>query len=133
MTRNCPPGENPARELFWKRVDEANQTYLDEGLPGWNTDRGKIYVLRGQPESVEKAEAIIAERPYDVEIWRYPAEEGLPRTYAFRRQQLSWFFTEADPAPPAEGEPWMLTYKNQQRDGHRFVLETEPLKSIVSL
>ena len=45
---------NEYRQLFWQRVQEANQKFLDSSRPGWMTDRGKIYVLYGPPTTIEE-------------------------------------------------------------------------------
>ena len=36
---------NEYRQSFWDRVREANEKFLDSAGPGWQTDRGKIYIL----------------------------------------------------------------------------------------
>jgi len=45
---------NEYRQLFWNRVKEANERFLDSSKPGWQTDRGKIYILYGPPEEVKE-------------------------------------------------------------------------------
>lgn len=45
---------NEYRQLFWQRVKEANEKFLDSAAPGWKTDRGKIYILYGPPEEVRE-------------------------------------------------------------------------------
>jgi GWxTD domain-containing protein len=44
---------NEYRQLFWTRVQEANEKFLDSAGPGWQTDRGKIYILYGPPDEVQ--------------------------------------------------------------------------------
>jgi GWxTD domain-containing protein len=46
--------ENEARLAFWTRVAEANRLFADTPLPGWKTDRGKIYILLGPPNETEE-------------------------------------------------------------------------------
>ena len=48
--------QNEARLGFWKRVAEANAQFTGSGKPGWKTDRGKIYILLGPPDDIEKDE-----------------------------------------------------------------------------
>lgn len=43
---------NEYRQLFWTRVREANEKFLDSPGPGWQTDRGKIYILYGPPDEI---------------------------------------------------------------------------------
>ncbi len=45
---------NEARLAFWTRVAEANRKFDDTPLPGWKTDRGKIYILLGPPDDTEQ-------------------------------------------------------------------------------
>ena len=45
---------NEYRQLFWNRVKEADEKFLDSPGPGWMTDRGKIYILYGPPEEVKE-------------------------------------------------------------------------------
>lgn len=46
--------ENEARIAFWNRVAEANRRFDDTPLPGWKTDRGKIFILLGSPDDKEE-------------------------------------------------------------------------------
>lgn len=46
--------ENEARLLFWSRVAEANRRFSDAVLPGWKTDRGKIFILLGPPNDIDE-------------------------------------------------------------------------------
>jgi GWxTD domain-containing protein len=46
--------ENEALNQYFSRVNAANQRFKDEGLPGWRTDRGEVFITLGPPdESVE--------------------------------------------------------------------------------
>ena len=45
---------NEYRQLFWNRVKEANEKFLDSAKPGWQTDRGKIYILYGPPDEMKE-------------------------------------------------------------------------------
>ena len=44
---------NEYRQSFWDRVRETNEKFLDSAGPGWQTDRGKIYILYGPPDEVQ--------------------------------------------------------------------------------
>ncbi|MGH9447081.1 MAG: GWxTD domain-containing protein, partial [Terriglobia bacterium] len=52
--RNPNPGdpENEAEEEFYRRVAYANEHYAS-GIPGWRTDRGRIYIMWGPPNEIE--------------------------------------------------------------------------------
>lgn len=45
--------ENEYRRMYWERVIQANVRFRDSTLPGWKTDRGKIFILLGEPNYVE--------------------------------------------------------------------------------
>ncbi len=48
--------QNEARLAFWQRVAAANAQFTGSGKPGWKTDRGKIYILLGPADDIEKDE-----------------------------------------------------------------------------
>lgn len=58
-TRRDPtPGtmENEYRRTYWGRVLDANRRFRDSTIPGWKTDRGKVFILLGEPDDVQKDE-----------------------------------------------------------------------------
>jgi GWxTD domain-containing protein len=44
--------ENEFREEYYERIAYANEHYAS-GIPGWKTDRGRIYITWGKPDEVE--------------------------------------------------------------------------------
>ena len=42
--------ENEALEAYFSRIAAANQRFRDEGLPGWRTDRGEVFIGLGEPD-----------------------------------------------------------------------------------
>ncbi len=44
--------ENEYREEYYERIAYANE-HFTSGIPGWKTDRGRIYIAWGKPDSVE--------------------------------------------------------------------------------
>jgi len=42
--------ENEFRDEFEKRLAYANLHFKSEGIPGWKTDRGRIYIYLGPPD-----------------------------------------------------------------------------------
>lgn len=60
----------------YKRIATANRTYgRTSTLPGWKTDRGRIYILLGEPQTVQKFETRSDVVP--TEVWFYQNKEGL--------------------------------------------------------
>lgn len=44
--------ENEYREEYYQRIAYANEKF-SSGIPGWRTDRGRIYIIHGKPDSIE--------------------------------------------------------------------------------
>jgi GWxTD domain-containing protein len=53
--RNPSPGspENEFKEEYYRRIAYANEHYAS-GIPGWKTDRGRIYILWGPPDEIDQ-------------------------------------------------------------------------------
>jgi GWxTD domain-containing protein len=53
--RNPNPGspENEFKEEYYRRIAYANEHYAS-GIPGWRTDRGRIYIMYGPADEVEQ-------------------------------------------------------------------------------
>ena len=73
--------ENEYREEYYERIAYANERFTS-GIPGWRTDRGRIYIAWGKPDSIESHPSGGAyDRPsyegggststYPFEIWFY--------------------------------------------------------------
>lgn len=79
--RDPTPGtpENEYRETHLQRFAEANKKYgYGTSRPGWMTDMGRIYIILGQPASIERFEA--THGLYPAQVWYYygDARSGLP-------------------------------------------------------
>src|ERR1051325_869191 len=44
--------ENEYKEQYYERIQYANE-HFSSGIPGWKTDRGRIYVTFGKPDETE--------------------------------------------------------------------------------
>ncbi len=67
--------ENEFKKEFFRRVDFANKTFLNMlQKKGWKTDMGRIYILYGKPDDIERHFNEQDSQPY--EIWRYDYIEG---------------------------------------------------------
>jgi len=62
------------RAVYTERVSVANQRYRQFGKEGWKTDRGRVYILYGEPSDVERYPMGDNVKPY--EIWQYDSIEG---------------------------------------------------------
>jgi GWxTD domain-containing protein len=73
---------NETRQLFYDAVAYANKTYGESGraaIPGWKTDRGRIYVKNGSPDEI--LDRVQAGRSVPYQVWRY--RRGRDRYYIF--------------------------------------------------
>jgi GWxTD domain-containing protein len=79
--------ENEFKEEHYRRIAYANDHYAS-GIPGWKTDRGRIYIMYGPPDEIEShPSGGTYERPmeegggetstYPFEDWRYRYIEGI--------------------------------------------------------
>ncbi len=87
--RNPDPesGDNSFKEEHYRRIAYANEHFAS-GIPGWKTDRGRIYIIWGPPDEIEShpsggayersfAEGGGQTSTYPFEDWRYRYLEGL--------------------------------------------------------
>lgn len=79
--------ENEFKEEHYRRIAYANEHYAS-GIPGWKTDRGRIYITFGPPDEIQSHPSGGSyERPieegggetstYPFEDWRYRYIEGI--------------------------------------------------------
>ena len=79
--------ENEFREEYYERITYANEKFTS-GIPGWKTDRGRIYITFGKPDSIESHPSGGSyDRPsyegggstttYPFEIWFYRHLDGV--------------------------------------------------------
>ncbi len=52
------PG-NEALDLYFSRLAVADRRFRDEGVAGWRTDRGEVYIQLGEPDEVYDASATV--------------------------------------------------------------------------
>jgi GWxTD domain-containing protein len=79
--------ENEYKEEHYRRIAYANEHFA-AGIPGWRTDRGRIYIMWGPPDQIEAhPSGGTYERPmeegggetstFPFETWRYRYLEGV--------------------------------------------------------
>ena len=75
--RDPSPGTtaNELREEFYRRVAFTQTRFALHGIDkaGWETDRGRIYIVHGPPQEVHQQLGELDPTPY--EIWFYPKHE----------------------------------------------------------
>jgi GWxTD domain-containing protein len=86
--RNPDPDspENTFKEEHYRRIAYANEHYAS-GIPGWKTDRGKIYIMWGPPDEIDshptggnwdrpQSQGGGSTTTYPYEDWRYRHLDG---------------------------------------------------------
>ena len=79
--------ENEFKEEHYRRIAYANERF-SSGIPGWRTDRGRIYIMWGPPDNIESHSAgSTYDRPmsegggqttvYGFDDWNYHYMEGI--------------------------------------------------------
>ncbi|MGA3260161.1 MAG: GWxTD domain-containing protein [Bryobacteraceae bacterium] len=79
--------ENEFKEEHYRRIAYANE-HFPSGIPGWKTDRGRIYIVYGPPDEIDDhSSGGFYERPpeegggetatYPFQQWRYRYVEGI--------------------------------------------------------
>jgi len=79
--------ENEYKEEHYRRIAYANEHFA-AGIPGWKTDRGRIYIMYGKPDSIDThpmggpyqrpaEEGGGSTETYPFEVWRYRYLEGI--------------------------------------------------------
>src|SRR5688572_14777657 len=79
--------DNEYRDDYYRRIAQANEKF-SSGIPGWKTDRGRIYIMHGEPDEVqtyamggtyyrppEEGGGVTSTFPW--EKWRYRHIEGI--------------------------------------------------------
>jgi len=65
---------NEFKNIYFSRIQIANERYKTISSPGYRTDRGRIYSRLGEPDEIERHPNETNTKPY--EIWFYNQIEG---------------------------------------------------------
>ncbi|MBM3294988.1 MAG: GWxTD domain-containing protein [Candidatus Aminicenantes bacterium] len=139
--RDPTPGtdRNEFREEHARRIAQANKRFLGAGKPGWRTDRGKVYIILGEPKT--QRSFIGLSSVYPAEVWSYQgiAIPGLPQEFDllfFQRNGLGDFVLYH----PAGDGPWSLLPRYRGNPGDYLesyemlsVIEPELARTSISL
>ncbi len=78
LRRDPTPGtpENEFRDEHYRRIAYANSRFT-VSIPGWKTDRGRIYIQYGPPDEIESHPSGNASTAVPFEQWLYKYIEGI--------------------------------------------------------
>jgi GWxTD domain-containing protein len=105
--RDPTPGtpRNEAQEDFYRRIADANRRFREGGaaqIPGWRTDRGRIFIKYGPPDEVLSRPQAGNTRPY--EVWKYTRTRALKYVFLdqtlFGNYVLIWTDDRREPSRP---------------------------------
>jgi len=66
--------ENEAIDDYFRRVQQANIRFQDEGGPGWQTERGEVFISLGEPDEMLDLSNGIDRNGMRVLRWTYASE-----------------------------------------------------------
>ena len=66
--------ENEFYKQYLAKIAMSNQKYGSLSRLGWKTDRGRVYIMYGEPSEIERYPNQVDSKPY--EIWHYNELEG---------------------------------------------------------
>ena len=96
---------NEAQEDFYARIAEANRRYREGGsaqIPGWRTDRGRVFIKYGAPDEVLSRPQAGNTRPY--EVWKFSRGRSLKYVFldptGFGNYTLIWTSDRREPSRP---------------------------------
>ncbi|MDE3138192.1 MAG: GWxTD domain-containing protein, partial [Acidobacteriota bacterium] len=110
--RNPDPGSNvnTFKEDYYRRIAYANE-HFSSGIPGWKTDRGRIYIMWGPPDEKDSHPA---GGPY-----QRPPEEGGGETSTYPFEDWTYHYL------PGIGENVTLEFVDPTMTGE-YRLTTDP-------
>lgn len=131
--RDPSPGteRNEFREEHYRRLNYANQYFgRSTGKPGWKTDQGRVYIILGPPNNIEKYEDIMG--VYPVQVWFYYGDtrQGLPAGFNiifFKKEGTGEYilYSPSDHGPQALVADYMYNAVDA-RDAYRRLYQLSP-------
>ena len=81
--RNPTPSapRNAFKQEHYRRLAFANEHFAAD-IPGWETDRGRIYIIYGPPDAIDSHPPRSGKYPY--EIWQYRHAEQDHKGVSFK-------------------------------------------------
>jgi len=105
--RDPTPGtsRNEAQEQFYAAIGEANRRFHEGGaaeIPGWRTDRGRVFIRYGAPDEVLSRPQAGSTAPY--EVWKYTKKRARKFVFydvtEFGNYALIWTDERREPSRP---------------------------------
>jgi GWxTD domain-containing protein len=132
LRRDPTPGtaENEFKEEHYRRIAYANNHFASNDLPGWKTDRGRIYITYGPPDEKDS-------HPAGGTFQRPPAEGG-GTTSTFPFEQWRYRYIEGigsdvtvEFVDPSMSGEYRMTTDPSEKDALRYVRGAFPAVAII--
>lgn len=109
---------NEFREEHYRRLAYANEFFSrSTSIPGWRTDRGRIYIILGPPNNIEYFDNIMG--VYPTQIWHYLGDpkDNLPTAFKiifFRKEGTGDYiiYSPVDHGPQSLIQEYMANAKD---------------------
>ena len=130
--------ENEFKTEHYRRISYANQFFGREAAkPGWRNDRGRIYIILGEPNDVQRFEAQSQTHPAEVWFYQDKVQLGLPAGFSLLFFQPGGVGEFKLYSPTRDGPQALLTsYLGDPIDyagAYRMLMEAEPSLANISL
>jgi len=66
--------ENESLDDYFRRVQQANVRFQDEGVPGWLTERGEVFISLGEPDEILDMSSGLDRTGQRVVRWTYSSQ-----------------------------------------------------------
>ncbi len=111
--------DNTFKEEHYRRIAYANQMFAS-GIPGWKTDRGRIYIMYGKPDEIESHPTGGAyNRPFN-------EGGGTTTTYPFE----DWWYRHID----GVGDDIQLEFVDQSMTGeYRLAMSPDEKDALINV
>ncbi|MDP2916064.1 MAG: GWxTD domain-containing protein [Candidatus Aminicenantes bacterium] len=130
--------ENEFKAEHYRRINYVNKYYgRTSPMPGWRSDRGRVYIILGEPNDIQKFDNEAG--LYPVEIWFYQNKEsfGLPTGFHVVFYQRGGLGDYRIYSPAKDGPQALMTsYTGDPLDyqtAYQFLSEIEPTVADVSM
>lgn len=107
-------GVSVGKKDYFKRIETANRSFSSGSWEGWKTDRGRVYVLYGPYDEVERFPNSAESSPY--EIWHYNSlQGGVIFVFVDRNDLGDYMLVHSTHRDELHEENWYQTYALKAR------------------
>ena len=103
---------NDYKNDFFMKVEKANNLYKSGFKEGWKSDRGRVLIVYGEPDEIERHNNEVDVKPY--EVWHYNSIQGGTKFYFGDRTGFSDYqLLHSNHRDELHDEGWMKYLQSQ--------------------